>query len=356
MANAKKKLPRLKDVAAAAKVSPAAASRILSGDDSEFAEATCQRVIETARKLGWRRNLLVKSIQQGATKTIGVMIPPHDSFWVGVIAGIHLCLTREDYLPITVWIGDGRETPDFGKDAADGVEQINRLLDRRVDGLILWPGFAAAFYQHYRELVEKRIPVVVIDHERSDEDLADSIETDESLGASIAADHLLGLGHRRIACFSARETTWQAWAVRRRTLFEKAVKEKASLEVTSWTTNAEGTDGPEVASEIIRSRPTAVFAVTDHQARLLYRAAAQEGVRVPDDLSVLGYADLDFASELSPGLTTIRQQPDKIGMAAAESILGRLKRGAATEQSQVQRIPVELVVRESTSEPPAARG
>lgn len=351
MSSPERKVPRLKDVAAAAKVSNAAASRILSGDDAEFGEATRKRVLETARKLGWRRNLLVKSIQQGKTNTIGVMIPPHDSFWVAVIAGIHMTLARADYLPITVWIGDGREIPDFGRDGSSGVDQINRLLDRRVDGLILWPGFAATYYQHYRELMQQRVPVVVIDHKLSQEDIADSVETDEALGARIAAEHLIELGHRRIGCFSARETESQAWSVRRRTLFEQAVADIASIDVTSWKTNPEGDNGLEVAREILTSnpRPTAIFAVTDHQARLLYKAANELSVRIPEDVSIVGYADLDFAEELEPKLTTVRQHPVEIGEIAAQAVLDRLTGAAVNQHARILTAKVELVLRESTS-------
>ena len=82
-------VPRLKDVAKAANVSLAAASRILRGDKERFGEETCRRVLEASRKLGWRRNLLVNGMQTGRTQTIGVMIPPFDSFWVTVLSGIH---------------------------------------------------------------------------------------------------------------------------------------------------------------------------------------------------------------------------------------------------------------------------
>ncbi|MCA9231083.1 MAG: LacI family DNA-binding transcriptional regulator, partial [Planctomycetales bacterium] len=216
--------PRLKDVAKAANVSLSAASRILRGEQDRFGEATCLRVMEAAQRLGWRRNLLVNGIQTGRTKTIGVMIPPFDSFWVDVLAGIHIVLAANDYLPITVWVGDCQEMPHFEKDDDPGLGQISRLLDRRVDGLILWPSFAVAYYDHYRELLARRVPVVVIDHEFSEENIADSIETDELRCAKAVAEHLISLGHKNIACLSSRETAWQAWAVRRRESFEKALE------------------------------------------------------------------------------------------------------------------------------------
>ena len=184
-------IPRLKDVAHKANVSLSAASRILRGDEARFGDDTCRRVWEAAQELGWRRNLLVSGMQTGHTRTVGVLIPPFDSFWVGVLSGIHMTLASEDYLPITVWVGDGQKIPTFSGEHDDGLDQISRLLDRRVDGLILWPMFAVAYYQHFRELMDRRVPVAVIDHEYSEDRLADSIETDEDQGAQEIAEHLI---------------------------------------------------------------------------------------------------------------------------------------------------------------------
>ena len=90
-------LPRLKDVALEANVSLSAASRILRGQGERYSEETRNRVILASQKLGWRQNLLVNGMQTGQTRTIGVMIPPYDSFWVGVLDGIHTTLAKSDY-------------------------------------------------------------------------------------------------------------------------------------------------------------------------------------------------------------------------------------------------------------------
>lgn len=351
MSSTKPKVPRLIDVAQAAEVSLATASRILNGDADSFGEKTQNKVKKAATDLGWRRNLLVDSIQKGRTKTVGVMIPPHDSFWMGVLAGIHVELATADYLPITIWVGDFREYPDFGKDDKDAIAQINRLLDRRVDGLILWPSFAVAYYEHYRELIDRRIPVVVIDHKLANEDIADSIETDEEQGTRLVAEHLINQGHRQIACLSAREVDWQSWSIRRRTLFEEAIADLSDANVASYKTNARGDNGLEVAFEILQQepRPTAIFAVSDHMARFLYRAADKLGIRIPDDISIVGYADLDFTEDLSPPLSSVRQQPQKIGQLAARSVLDRLlDEDAAALPAQVHRVSTELILRGST--------
>jgi LacI family transcriptional regulator len=346
--------PRLKDVAEKANVSLSAASRILRGERQRFGAETCDRVLDAARQLGWRRNLLVNGMQTGRTRTIGVMIPPFDSFWVDVLAGIHIVLASADYLPITVWVGDCQEMPHFEKDEDEGFKQISRLLDRRVDGLILWPSFAVAYYDHFRELLERKVPVAVIDHEYSEDQIADSIETDEAASARAVAEHLVNLGHRDISCLSSREAAWQAWAVRRRECFEQAVEELGGGKVRSWRLNAWGTDGLEIAMEILSQnpRPTAVFAVTDHEARCLYEAAAQLGLEIPREVSIVGFADLDFAASMRPPLTTMRQRPREIGRRAAQLILDRLDGDMAESPPTTIRVGADLIVRKSTARPP----
>ena len=268
-----------------------------------------------------------------------------------MLAGIHLVLASADYLPVTVWVGDCQEPPHFEKGNDEGLEQISRLLDRRVDGLILWPSFAVAYYEHFRELLERRVPVVVIEHEFSENRLADSIETDEKRCAKAVAEHLLSLGHRNIACLSARETAWQTWAVRRRESFEEAVESHDGLQVSTSRLNPWGTDGLEIAEELLTQdpRPTAVFTVTDHEALFVYEAAAKLGLAIPEDLSVIGFADLDFAAALRPPLTTMRQRPKDMGRRAAQLVLDRLDGDFSEHPPTTVRVGADLIVRGSTS-------
>jgi LacI family transcriptional regulator len=347
-------VPRLKDVAKAANVSLAAASRILRGDKERFGEETCKRVLEASQRLGWRRNLLVNGMQTGRTQTVGVLIPPYDSFWVSVLSGIHEAFAASDYLPITVWIGSLGEMPFFEKDEAEGLRQINRLLDRRVDGLIMWPPFSEAYYHHFPEFVERRVPVAVIDHYST---VADSVETDEDKATAVVAKLLLDAGHRRIACLSTREIPSQTWAFKRRGCFEQAVKKFPEASVKCWRLNEQGSNGPQIAREILTSdfHPTAVFAVSDHEATFIYQAAAELGLEIPRDVSVVGFADLDFAGTLDPPLTTMRQKPQEIGRLAAKLIMDRVDGTMPDTERTTIKVPADLIVRNSVAPPPAKR-
>jgi LacI family transcriptional regulator len=241
--------------------------------------------------------------------------------------------------------------PHFEKDEQEGLKQINRLLDRRVDGLIMWPTFSVAYYHHFPEFVERRVPVAVIDHYST---VADSVETDEEQSTQVVADHLLKLGHRRIACLSSRETPSQTWAVKRRSSFEEAVARQSDATVKSWRLNAQGTNGMEVARELLTSdlKPTAVFAVSDHEAEFIYDAANELGIHIPRELSVVGFADLDFAAMMSPPLTTMRQKPQDIGRLAAKLIMDRIDGLIPNDDAPTTiKVEADLIVRGSTTEP-----
>jgi LacI family transcriptional regulator, galactose operon repressor len=345
-------VPRLKDVAQAANVSLAAASRILRGDRERFGEETCRRVLEASQRLGWRRNLLVSGMQSGRTQTIGVMIPPLGSYWINVLSSIHDTLAAADYLPITVWTAHLCGMPEFKEDDPEGLRLINRLLDRRVDGLIMWPPFSVAYYYHFPEFVERRVPVTVIDHYSR---VADSVETDEEQAVVVVVDHLLGLGHRRIACLSSCETPSQTWAMKRRSSFEEAVRRTSDAQIKCWHLDASRSNGLAVARELLRDelRPTAVFGVSDHEAAFVCQAAGEMGIRVPQDLSIVGFADLDFAATMHPPLTTMRQQPLEIGRLAAKLILDRIDGVIPDDEPKTIKVAAELVVRNSTAPPRA---
>lgn len=342
------KPPRLQDVAELAGVSLGAASRILRGDCAKFSEGTSERVAAAAATLGWRRNLLVSGMQTGRTRTIGVVIPPYDSFWIGVLAGIHDRLGKADYLPITVWLGDLQHMPHFEADEEQGIRLMNRLLDRRVDGLILWPPFGLAYYHHARELLDRTVPVVMIDY-HSDAAICDAVATDEAAATQLVARHLIDLGHRQVAYLSSREVESQRWAMDRRRGLERAFA-AAGIRLVVSKLNAAGTNAPEIAGRLLRNspRPSAIITATDHEAIDVYRAAGKAGLRIPDDLSVVGFADLDFAAAMSPPLTTVRQRAAEIGAQAVALMLERIESPPADQGYRDVRVEADLIVRGST--------
>jgi LacI family transcriptional regulator len=339
-----------KRIAEQAGVSQSTVSLVLSGRRVS-SDQTSRRVLEAAERLKYRPNLLVRGIQTGKTRTVGVMMPPFDFYWAEVLFGIHDVLAAADHVPITLWpvyVGPSprrREEP-----SGTELDQIHRMLDRRVDGVILWPSFALLFSEHVHEFSSRNLPVVTIDHELPPEFNADYVGSDETMGGQMVAEHLYALGHRRIGNLARPNVA--TWALARRKAFENAVARMPGASVITL----EGYPGEYIrgivqAREMLSrpDRPTAIFAATDLYARTVYKAAAELNLRIPQDVSVVGFSDDDFAAEMTPSLTTVRQPAYEIGRRAAEIILGR-SLGRIRERNRHDKLPVKLIVRESTGE------
>jgi LacI family transcriptional regulator len=337
----------LKDIAKAANVSIPTVSRILRRENiSRFSEETCGRVWDAAARLRYRPNMLVKGLQTGLTHSIGVMVPPFDSYWSSILYGVHDTLVSVDYVPIILWVSHKEQ---YRSNAIEDLEQIHRLIDRRIDGAIMWPPVTPDYYSHNEELASRNVPVVTIDHELPVQYGADSVTTDEEHGAYLVAEHLLSLGHRRIAHLGDTGLDIYSWAQQRRRFFEKQI---ASVPGASCITleKAKEADGVEIAKKLLtlNPRPTAVYAASDLLARYVYLAAFELGMRIPQDISVVGFADLDFAPLMSPPLTSVRQKGYEIGSRAARILVNRIQ-GKYANGSQNIKMNCELVIRGSTA-------
>jgi LacI family transcriptional regulator len=345
-----KPLINQKLVAQMAGVSQSTVSLILSGRGVS-SEATREKVMATAERLGYRPNLLVHGIQTGKTRTIGVMAPPFDFYWTEILYGIHDQLIEADHIPINIWTAHiGTSFRDRKVFNIDPLEQIHRLLDRRVDGVILWPPIASLFHEHIKEFSSRKLPVVTIDHELPAEFVADSVGCDETGGAAMLAQHLLDLGHRRFAHLAGPADA--TWAKRRRAAFERSLAKHGIPHCPCLVGNLDQPmQGIDEARALLSAKdlPTAIFAATDPLAKSVYRAAAERGLRIPEDLSVVGFTDDDFASILAPPLTTIRQPGYEMGRKAAELVLARTNTSRPPKKIQRATLPVTFIERASTA-------
>ncbi len=307
---------------------------------------TVTRVLAAAAELGYRPNNLVSAIRSGRTRMIGVMVPPYDSFWADVLHGIHDALIARDYVPLALW-SQYRQPQ---TDEALELRQIERLIDWRVDGAILWPWFANLYRTHISELKRRDLPLVTIDSQLPESFHADAVLSDEAIGAKAIAEHLLGLGHREILHFSGPSS--ESWSRDRRACFAEVVRAtpgvKLHLVELPLTT-------PRIAlmKEALANLPnvTAVFCATDGIAEEVYQIAAEMGRAIPGDLSVIGYGNVDFSSRLNPPLTTVGHRPYRMGKAAANLVIDRIE-AEIIASPRIERLPVELVPRQSTG--PAA--
>jgi LacI family transcriptional regulator len=330
-------------------VSQATVSLVLAGRKVN-SEETRQRVLSAAKQLRYRPNLLVHGMQTGKSKMIGVMAPPYDYYWSRILYGIHDTLAQNDYVPITVWPShNGRDVEASNGYETDELSQIHRLLDRRVDGVILWPPTASLFSDHVSEFSSRELPIVTVDHILPKNFQADSVGSDEADGGKLVADHLCKLGHRNIGHIAGPNVT--SWGRLRRQSFEDAL---AEIPGTSCITYEAPAGHPTLATDQIRAmltlpnRPTAIFAASDLLAKVVYRVAASLGISITKDLSIVGFSDDDFAAELVPPLTTVRQDAYRVGRRAAEIVIARGSESLGKRPLH-EALPVELVVRSSTA-------
>lgn len=331
----------LAQIASESNVSVSAVSRILGGKKIDtFSPETVTRVRAAADKLRYRPNRLVRGIQTGRTGLVGVVMPAYSDFYNVVMAGIHDHLVKHDRLPVVLWSGSDA----IGEYRRSELEQIHSLVDLRVEGVILKPVFDAASDQYLHELIDRRIPLVVVDRAlpRVNACFAGS---DDDAGMAKALEFLSSLGHRCIAYFGP-ETTISTGAQRLQA-FRLFMAQELRLRGAECLTK-DWQARPEDAFECLQKarEATAIVAVDDMFARAVCDAAKALGRSVPQDLSVIGYGDLATARFGVPALTTICQHPYEIGKSAARRLLARVE--DPMESCRKVLIPPDLIVREST--------
>lgn len=329
----------LKSIAVAAGVSVTTVSRVLRGQ-GEVAAETRTRIERLAAELGYRPNLAVRTMQTGRSGIIGVLLDiTEDPGYRGhILVGIHDTLIPADYLPIVIW-------PKHGVTPFDETAQVHRLVDHRVDGIIIGSdGLSPSFCRYIDRL---SIPVVIVD--RAVESAhRDMIVPDNAYGATLAAEYLLGLGHRSICYFSDHGELVDDEAGRARPFMNRVNShEEASC---SFVRAQRLHGGYEEALKLLSSkeRPTAIFGFNDYVAYEVYRAAVTLGLDVPSQLSIVGFGNLHGVIRLYPKLTTFEQSPEQVGRMAAERILARIAEGS-TDSFETVRMKPEMVIRASAA-------
>lgn len=238
--------------------------------------------------------------------------------------------------------------------AEDNVEQqdrdIARLLDDRVAGLIIFPVSNTAYDAAIWRLKDQDVPLVLVDRYFPDLE-SDYVVCDNVGGAYRAVEHLLILGHKRIAFvysdIDGLHTTsvrdrWQGY---RNALTDYGLPYDDALVMQKSMPAETAADSLYMRFLSQPDRPSAIFAVNDHEALAVVRTAQQCGLRVPEDLALVGFDDLHFAQHLNPPLTTVAQPRLEIGLRAGNLLINRVE-GQDGPARHIE-LPTSLVVRES---------
>jgi DNA-binding LacI/PurR family transcriptional regulator len=331
-------LVSIKDIARAAKVSHATVSRALHNSPL-VSPQTAERIRQIAREKGYRPSAVARSLVTKRTRTIGVVVTSiADPFIAEVVSGVEEVANDHGY---SVFLANSNAEPDRE------VKVVHSFHERRVDGILVTASRVGALYMPL--LNEMRVPTVLINNQHPGE-FVHSVMIDNLSASRQATQHLVSLGHKRIAYIGDQfgfQSDTERFAGYRRAL------ELADIDfLPELTAHGDGkADGGARAMEsllTLDALPTAVFCYNDMSALGALRAIHACGLRVPDDISVVGFDDLFIASYTSPPLTTISQPMRQMGRTAMEILLKLFSGSNSITNIKVQG---QLIVRESTAPP-----
>jgi LacI family transcriptional regulator len=326
----------LVDIARRAGVSTITASRALRSN-SLVAQATRQRVLAVATRLGYTPNLLARGLVQNRTSTVGVVIVElANPFFAPMVSAVEAVAAKRGFLVV---IGESSRS-----EAAER-KYVDRFQQLRIGGLIVTP--AARPIDHLALAHTGGTPVVVMSRRWEG---GDYVTADNAAGGRMVARHLLCRGHRRISLVTHEGPVDTSFQDRIRSFRQVLASAGASVS-PRWDLRTKATrieDGVEAADALLSlaDRPTAVFAITDRLAMGLIQRFLARGIRVPEDIAVVGYDDIPFAACNLVPLTTVRIPVRQVGEQAAELLFDRME-GKGPKGRQHVLLPPEFVIRAS---------
>ena len=334
----------IKQVAEIAGVSIATVSRCIN-NPSQVREATRVRVQEAILETAYSPNTIAQSFRRGRTNVIMVVLPSiGDPFFTEVMQGIRSVVAEHDYSIII------SET-NFNTMTAEEVGAM--MVSRQADGFIL----LASIFPFGNEVLtgaENRSQPVVIGCETISSSLANipSVHIDNVVAAQEATNFLISKGHKKIAFMSGQKTSL---LTKDRELGYRAAMRNAQLGIDDgWVVEGNlSTEGAEKACRHLlnhHDRPTAVFCATDEMAIACLHEIRNQGLEVPEDISVMGFDDIRYARLMKPALTTISQPARQIGERVAIRLLKAIETGHQPNNQPVI-LPHKLIIRKSVAAP-----
>lgn len=313
---------------------------------------TCERVRRAVEQLGYTPNRLARQFRTGHARAFGLVVPSvANPFWGFVARGVEKAALERGYQVLLC-----NAERDRDREAA----YAHTLLDSGVRGVIF--GSSPLSFDHLGPLTDRGLRIVAFDRSAADSDLVvDSVQIDNVLAARLAIAHLTGLRHRRIGFLSGPIRTVSRrdrLAGYRRALTEAGIEPDDELvwEGASLTSfgDAEGTElGRAGAHQLLSrpERPTSLFTINDMYALGAYAGARDLGLRIPEDVSIVGFDDIPLLAEIAtPALTSVRQPLEEMMRIATTHLIDRLE-GTRTGPAEHVTVAPELVVRSSTVAP-----
>jgi LacI family transcriptional regulator len=330
----------IKEIADLAGVSIATVSRVVNGH-SDVSSETREAVQRVIREHGYTANRSARALSGGRTGLVGVTLPRvQPTYFSSILAGAAEALDEQDRRIVLCPTQHEHERE---------VSLLDRLMHGTTDGALLV--LPEETNEELRVLLHHGYRFVVVDPRKPVDERIPAVSAANSTGATLATRHLLSLGHRRIAAITG-PAGWMASEERRRgyhaALVDAGVMPDPALELEA---NFLLAGGLEAAARLLdlADRPTAIVAFNDNLAIGAMQAAHARGLRVPEDVSIVGFDDTIEAALVTPALTTVRQPLAEMGRMAV-SLLTRLLDNQRFEALHVE-LATRLVVRDSTASP-----
>ncbi|MGH9495407.1 MAG: LacI family DNA-binding transcriptional regulator [Candidatus Sulfotelmatobacter sp.] len=331
----------LKQLAEHLGLSPATISLVINRAPvaDSIPQETKNKIFAAVQKFKYRPNFFARSLRAQRSFTIGVIVPEvSDGYSASVMSGVEDYLLHEGYF---YFVASHRHR-------ADLIDEYPRLfLERSVDGLIAvdtpWS-------------LSLSVPVVTVSGHNQVEGVV-NVVLDHERAARVALTHLRQLGHRQIAFIKGQEfssDTAVRWANIQKVARELRLPISRALVAQLQGESPTPQPGYQATKKLLASRKpfTALFAFNDISAMGAIRALREAGLRVPNDVSVVGFDDIQSAAYQNPGLTTVRQPLKEMGRAAAETLLRRIRKSQPDAQGGEMMVEPELIVRETTTSAP----
>jgi LacI family transcriptional regulator len=331
----------MKRIASDLGVSITTVSKVLN-NRADISEATRSRVLAKVEELGYQRNAVARSLSLRRTHTLGIVIPDlMHSFFVEIIAGIE---------PVASVRGFGLLLCSSSEDPGKERAELEMLRGRQVDGVVLASASASGNTDMLQQLTKQGTTLVMIDRDDHASVKCHRVLTDDDQVGQLATFHLLDLGRRAIAHIAGPPI---AHARRREKGWREALRARGMKIADDWVVRGGfmESDGYRVMKRLLTVRPRidAVFAANDPAAIGAMKAIWEAGLRVPDDIAIVGVGDIALGDLLRVPLTTVGWSRRDQGRHAAELLLNGLDLDVDEPQRVI--IPPRLIVRESSGGP-----
>ena len=331
----------IKDIAKELEISPSTVSRALK-DHPDISPKTKKAVNDLAEKLHYQPNSIALSLRKSKTNTIGIIIPEFVHFFFStVISGIEDVAYEKGY---NVIISQSNES--YEREVSD----TRSMVSHRVDGLLVSVSKETRDFSHFKELMEREIPLVFFDRMCSELN-TNSVVIDDFEAGFKAVEHLISTGKKNIAHLYG---DLNLQICKNRYDGYRAALDKYNIPFNQDFAAYAGMLELDPAKELMNrlldlpQRPDGVFAHNDVVAYGAMQAIKERGIKIPEEIGVIGFSDWQFSSLVEPGLSSISQSGFEMGQEAARLFLDQIENDDENYVPQIKVIPTKLVIRGST--------